>query len=329
MTDFARRRINVLYETLREIRISIADVYSMHNRNSSFELSRDQRFLIDMYSNMYKITVRQLEYLERYNEQFDFSNRVYINGRAYTVDQISADVPLNDARQNTNANANANANQTATGTSNNLMNLNELLNETIRQFSNPVIVRPTEEQIARATRQMTFEQVTSPPNSSCPISLDQFESDSEVTQIIHCGHVFTPEEITRWFQSNVRCPVCRYDIRNADTATVPVPATVPASTSVPASVPVPVPASVPAPAPAPEQRRSGPRNRRYGSQQAPSAMRYVYDASLNEAFGAGIFSPMDAQHIFSTLLSGQGTSQGLTTDLSFNAPFIFDAIFRT
>jgi hypothetical protein len=33
------------------------------------------------------------------------------------------------------------------------------------------------------------------------------------TQIKQCGHTFNQEAITNWFQSNVRCPVCRYDIR--------------------------------------------------------------------------------------------------------------------
>ena len=33
-------------------------------------------------------------------------------------------------------------------------------------------------------------------------------------QIIHCGHIFIPHQLNRWFQNNVRCPVCRYDIRD-------------------------------------------------------------------------------------------------------------------
>ena len=33
-------------------------------------------------------------------------------------------------------------------------------------------------------------------------------------QIRHCGHTFQEHAIMNWFQSNTRCPVCRYDIRD-------------------------------------------------------------------------------------------------------------------
>ena len=38
--------------------------------------------------------------------------------------------------------------------------------------------------------------------------------NDEVTQIIYCGHIFSKNSIRQWFQHNVRCPVCRYDIRD-------------------------------------------------------------------------------------------------------------------
>jgi hypothetical protein len=59
-----------------------------------------------------------------------------------------------------------------------------------------------------------FSEITSPLNSSCPITLERFDETSSVTQILHCGHIFTPSGIESWFQSNVRCPVCRYDVRD-------------------------------------------------------------------------------------------------------------------
>ena len=34
-----------------------------------------------------------------------------------------------------------------------------------------------------------------------------------VRQIIHCGHIFCQQEFQQWFENNVQCPVCRYDIR--------------------------------------------------------------------------------------------------------------------
>ena len=35
----------------------------------------------------------------------------------------------------------------------------------------------------------------------------------EVTRIRSCGHVFHTQSIRNWFSNRVRCPVCRYDIR--------------------------------------------------------------------------------------------------------------------
>lgn len=44
--------------------------------------------------------------------------------------------------------------------------------------------------------------------------MDDFNDNETVTIIRHCGHIFNSDELTTWFQSNCRCPVCRYDIRN-------------------------------------------------------------------------------------------------------------------
>ena len=35
-----------------------------------------------------------------------------------------------------------------------------------------------------------------------------------VRQLLPCGHLFHETQFDEWFQNNVRCPVCRYDIRN-------------------------------------------------------------------------------------------------------------------
>ena len=44
--------------------------------------------------------------------------------------------------------------------------------------------------------------------------MDRFNIDDLVRQIHHCGHLFVPSQFDEWFQSNVRCPVCRFDVRN-------------------------------------------------------------------------------------------------------------------
>ena len=78
-----------------------------------------------------------------------------------------------------------------------------------------VVVRPSEEQIRNSTRSIIYSpNNTHINNNTCPITLEPFEEQQMLTQIMYCGHVFSQEGISRWFESNVRCPVCRYDIRN-------------------------------------------------------------------------------------------------------------------
>ena len=81
-------------------------------------------------------------------------------------------------------------------------------------FSDPVSVIATPEQIARATSNILYENVEEPLNNRCPICLDVFQSSSEVTQIRHCGHIFNRDQLAIWLERNVRCPVCRFDIRD-------------------------------------------------------------------------------------------------------------------
>jgi hypothetical protein len=75
-----------------------------------------------------------------------------------------------------------------------------------------VVVRPTNEQIDNATEYILFTNELS--HNACPITLEPFQEGERVCRIIHCGHIFRETGLREWFQRNVRCPVCRYDIRN-------------------------------------------------------------------------------------------------------------------
>jgi hypothetical protein len=83
-----------------------------------------------------------------------------------------------------------------------------------QSFFEPILIFPTASQIELATRRVLYRDIVSPINNSCPISMDNFNDNETVTIIRHCGHIFNSDELTTWFQSNSRCPVCRYDIRN-------------------------------------------------------------------------------------------------------------------
>jgi hypothetical protein len=81
-------------------------------------------------------------------------------------------------------------------------------------FNSNVPIIPSRQQILNATREIQFDNIENPINNSCPISLEAFQNSDIVTQILHCGHNFNTRQLNRWFESNVRCPMCRYDIRD-------------------------------------------------------------------------------------------------------------------
>ena len=83
----------------------------------------------------------------------------------------------------------------------------------IPQNLNPVIVRPSDSQIANATEISLFSEIENPLNANCPILVEPFLPTSRVSRIRHCGHCFDSNALEHWFSLNVRCPVCRYDIR--------------------------------------------------------------------------------------------------------------------
>jgi len=130
------------------------------------------------------------------------SNRRLLNN-PYVLDYVQEfTIPINYTLPNQNSTNN-------TSRTNMLNQINHLF----QTFMNPVDVFPTIEQIETATRAVRYGDIVRPNNSSCPISLDTFNEDDNVTIIRQCGHIFKIESLNIWFQNNCACPVCRYDIR--------------------------------------------------------------------------------------------------------------------
>jgi hypothetical protein len=88
----------------------------------------------------------------------------------------------------------------------------------------PVVVRPSEYQINNATETISFSSILENERryDRCPISHEPFTENSTVTRIRHCGHYFEPVSLTTLFRNSVRCPVCRYDIRDYTNTDAPV-----------------------------------------------------------------------------------------------------------
>lgn len=77
------------------------------------------------------------------------------------------------------------------------------------QLMEPVVVAPTTEQINNAS---TIE-TTATSGEICAICQDSIQVGTQVRSLDACDHLFHTGCIDTWFQSNVRCPVCRHDIR--------------------------------------------------------------------------------------------------------------------
>ena len=97
----------------------------------------------------------------------------------------------------------------------NIFQMDALTDIITQQFSNlqDVPVFPTQQQIENATEEYTYRIDSNENTSRCPITMDTFEEGDEICKIKPCGHLFKKEALLTWFQTNVRCPVCRYDIR--------------------------------------------------------------------------------------------------------------------
>jgi hypothetical protein len=150
-------------------------------------------------------------------------NNVLLNNRQYIVDDIQRfEMPFptvvgtgiegrltgnyRDAAASTSAARGAAHPQTE--------NVNNSFSSLFQNFFDPVLIYPTNAQIETATRRVLYRDIVTPINNTCPISMENFNDDDTVTIIRHCGHIFNTDELNTWFESNCRCPVCRYDIRN-------------------------------------------------------------------------------------------------------------------
>ena len=82
--------------------------------------------------------------------------------------------------------------------------------------------RLTPQQITNATQTVIYNE--SMGEERCPITLDNFIVGETICQIRHCNHIFKTDALMNWFNRNVRCPVCRHDLRNYESPSQEVPA---------------------------------------------------------------------------------------------------------
>ena len=219
-------------------------------QNVNTHLTSDQHRMLDIYTAQYRQTTDQINQLFRYLDDIrsninmvlfsNNSNTNFTHSNAHQQPNANANYNRNRNRRSTRENdqyifydynnpinpgvyldnlanyrnagqRNRNANANIYGTSDITADISGLLSSFL---NSNVIVRPTNQQIENASRLVSYNEIRNPNSEACPISLERFNPTDQVRQINHCGHIFLPSEFNEWFQSNVRCPVCRYDIRN-------------------------------------------------------------------------------------------------------------------
>ena len=91
------------------------------------------------------------------------------------------------------------------------------LETALGQLSTPpedVVVTPTDQQIARACVVMPASDANLSDQYVCPIDLSPITPDENVMIIKHCKHAFRESNLRELFTRDVKCPMCRFDIRD-------------------------------------------------------------------------------------------------------------------
>jgi hypothetical protein len=84
--------------------------------------------------------------------------------------------------------------------------LENIQNETVREEQHGI----TDPRIY--ITDMLYRDVDNPPNTCCPIRMDMFTEETEISQINKCKHIFCREEIRKWLETHHTCPLCRTPI---------------------------------------------------------------------------------------------------------------------
>lgn len=183
----------------------------------------DQQIL-NLYINMYERTINQIDLLyEDLSQIREIINS--ITGVSIRNQNTSGQTPVNNVSLPRDPVGRSNTfginNHNLSGLFQQLANrgngpVNNLFTPSIfpNNFFDRVPVSPTQQQIENATSIVRFSEVENPPYANCPITLDVFNVNSNITQVLYCRHIFDSVAIQNWFRNSTHCPVCRFDIRN-------------------------------------------------------------------------------------------------------------------
>jgi len=174
--------------------------------------------LVNTLMNMYNSNARQIENLQQANMAIrsDITTILLriINNNNHSNNNSNSNYNSNyNSSHNTYSN-NSNSRRLRSHDNNQRENISSTFNSVFQSFFEPIQIFPTPTQIENAVRIARFSDIVTPINNSCPIILERFNDNDNVSVIRNCNHIFNTTALNSWFTSNCRCPVCRYDIRN-------------------------------------------------------------------------------------------------------------------
>jgi hypothetical protein len=201
------RQIDSLYELQEEIRSNINVLVGLNENHRNFQTSQNFNSRTNYARrNNNQQSERNYSNPERSSRQNNNTENITNRERQYYIEGVPYLVTMTNLLRNSYMN-----NQTQNQNQN--QNQYQTIRPIWRSFYDSVQVAPTQPQIDNATRILNYSEIENPTNNSCPITLERFEATSPVTQILYCGHIFSSTGLDSWLRTNVRCPVCRYDIR--------------------------------------------------------------------------------------------------------------------
>ena len=165
--------------------------------------------LIELFNDQYRQITREIESL---HETRNNINSQIIN-LSNQIIQPTQQIPTTQQMPTTQPNPRTTQSNPLTNSASRFY-LYTYPSQPLTNFFNSVPILPSQRQINNATRNLLYRDITNPLNTACPISLETFNSESSVTQIIYCNHIFNPTSLDTWFYSSCKCPVCRHDIRD-------------------------------------------------------------------------------------------------------------------
>lgn len=208
------------------------------NRNP-VDVNYSRRATIDLYTNMYNNTLRQIDALydnlneikhnidclvgleddyipnlRESNRDINSHSRVHeINNPVVSNNYNSSSSSTSDENSPPNTNYQRSANNLMNNTNDINTNINDIWSLLNSYSSIPSVSNA--DVISQTTRLITFSEIENPMNDRCPISHELFLDEDQVRQIIPCGHIFNNTEINTWLERNLHCPVCRCDIMSS------------------------------------------------------------------------------------------------------------------